>query len=850
MRKPFHERQITLGECALCEHGGSQAPLTYASLNSIRLYATIPRMGATSTAKRGDARGASRRLSHLHYEVIGVLLITLSLLTLLSLVSFTPGDVALFGSGPSDAASPRQTRNMIGTVGATLAVVLFRLVGAAAYLVPFLLVMLGVRCFVEGPLTVTVRSAGGSLLSLLFLSSLLHLEVTAVPTVVSGLVYRGMAGGLVGQLIAEVLKSAFASTGAHIIVAAGLVVSLLLATPISLADLRRRVPGWWHSFTEAMAAIAPALPERADRGEKAKKGKPKPVMINRSIPVEDDERRVAVEAPSEPASTGVSARTGEESARLEEEPEVITSKRVSTGYVLPDPRELLSDPSGPLERMSDEELKAQSEILIRALLSFGIEGKITEVHPGPVVTMYEFEPAPGVKVARIVNLDRDLALALKATSLRIVAPIPGKSVVGIEVPNRYRETVSLKEILTGEVFARSRSKLTLALGKDIFGVAVTADLKTMPHLLVAGATGAGKSVSLNTMLMSILFSARPDEVKLLLIDPKMLEFQVYDGIPHLLRPVITNPKSAARGLGWVVQEMERRYKLLAEAGVRNVESYNRRVAKAQGVVQPSAPTDTPEQPELPIQFLSEEVRLSAGESMVPDDGPATPAEPARTPPEPLPYIVVMIDELADLMAVAPKEVEDKIARLAQMARASGIHLVLATQRPSTEVLTGLIKANFPARIAFQVSSQTDSRVVLDVNGAEALLGRGDMLYLASGTGRITRLHGSFVADDDMRQVVDFIKKQAMPSSSEEVQSLRQEEAAEEQERDEVYEQAKELVLSSGQASASLIQRRLRVGYPRAARMIERMEEEGLVSTPARDGRREVIVRRGPVGEEE
>ncbi|HKW86850.1 MAG TPA: DNA translocase FtsK 4TM domain-containing protein [Nitrospiraceae bacterium] len=805
-------------------------------------------MGGTSTAKRGDARNASRQFSHLRYEVIGVLLITLSLLTLLSLASFTPSDVPLFGSGPSDVASARQTRNMIGTAGATLSVVLFRLVGAAAYLVPFLLAMLGARCFVEGPLTVTVRSAGGSLLSLLFLSSLLQLEVIAVPTLVSGLVYRGMAGGLVGQLISEGLKSAFASTGAHIIVASGLVISLLLATPISLADLRRRVPGWWKSLTEAVAAIAPALPERAERDEKVRRGKPKPVKINRSLLVEDDEEMVAVEASSEPVFTGVSARTSQEPANLEEEePAAATSKRVSTGYVLPDPRELLSDPSGPLERMTDEELKAQSEILTRALLSFGIEGKITEVHPGPVVTMYEFEPAPGVKVARIVNLDRDLALALKATSLRIVAPIPGKSVVGIEVPNRYRETVSLKEVLTSEAFTRSRSKLTIALGKDIFGVPVTADLKAMPHLLVAGATGAGKSVSLNTMLISMLFSARPNEVKLLLIDPKMLEFQVYDGIPHLLRPVITDPKSAARGLGWVVQEMERRYKLLAEAGVRNVEAYNRRVAKAQGVVQSSAPSDSPEQPELPIQFLSEEARLSAGESMVPDDGPAAPAEPAKTPPEPLPYVVVMIDELADLMAVAPKEVEDKIARLAQMARASGIHLVLATQRPSTEVLTGLIKANFPARIAFQVSSQTDSRVVLDVNGAEALLGKGDMLYLASGTGRITRLHGSFVADDDVRQVVDFIKKQAMPSYGEEFQSLRQEEAAEEWERDEVYEQAKELVLSSGQASASLIQRRLRVGYPRAARMIERMEEEGIVSAPARDGRREVIVRRGPMG---
>jgi S-DNA-T family DNA segregation ATPase FtsK/SpoIIIE len=366
----------------------------------------------------------------------------------------------------------------------------------------------------------------------------------------------------------------------------------------------------------------------------------------------------------------------------------------------------------------------------------------------------------------------------------------------------------------------------------------------MPHLLVAGATGAGKSVSLNTMLLSILFSAKPDEVKLLLVDPKMLEMQLYDGIPHLLRPVITDPKSAARGLGWVVQEMERRYKLLAEAGVRNIDAYNRWVAKEQGLKPDGAgDRDAKAGAELPLEFLSESDRLAAGEDATPGEAVA---QSARTPPTPLSYIVVMIDELADLMMVAPKEVEDKIARLAQMARASGIHLVLATQRPSVDVITGLIKANFPARVAFQVSSKTDSRTILDANGAEALLGQGDMLYLASGTGRIQRLHGSFVTDDDVRRVVEYVKKQAAPSYSEELQSLRQEEAAEEQERDEVYEQAKDLVISSGQASASLIQRRLRVGYPRAARMIERMETEGIVSAAGRDGRREVLGRRGPV----
>ncbi|MEW6542943.1 MAG: DNA translocase FtsK [Nitrospirota bacterium] len=806
-------------------------------------------MGVSSTAKRGDARPTSRESSHLKHEVIGVLLITLSLLSLLSLVSYTPTDRLLFGGAATDASVP-QARNMIGTVGATMAAALFWLIGGGAYLLPFLLAMLGGRCFVEGALSVTLRSAAGSAAAVFFLSGLLHLEVTAVPTISSGWVFRGTAGGATGYVLAEGLRSYFASTGAHILVIAGLLVSLLLATPMSLAELGRRLPEWWESAVEAAVALLPTPTEKAGKGEKVKRAKAKPVKIVRPPEPEREEAEVQQPAPVS-APEEMRARATEDIGEADREAPVVVTAAVSTmssDYVLPDPRELLSDPSGPMDRMSDEELKAQSEVLTKALLSFGIEGKVTEVHPGPVVIMYEFEPAPGVKVARIVNLADDLALALKAESIRIVAPLPGKAVVGIEVPNRCRETVSLKEVITSDAFSKSqaRSKLALALGKDIFGQPATADLKTMPHLLVAGATGAGKSVGLNTILMSLLFSTRPDEVKLLLIDPKMLELKSYDGIPHLLRPVITDPKSAARGLGWVVQEMERRYQLLAEAGVRNVDAYNRKVAEEQGVL-PQSSSGEPGQPDQPIEFLSEEARLSAGESAALAEGAGgSPAAEPSTPPAPLPYIVVVIDELADLMMVAPKEVEEKIARLAQMARASGIHLVLATQRPSVDVLTGLIKANFPARIAFRVSSKTDSRTILDANGAEALLGRGDMLFL-SGTGQLARLHGSFVADDDVRQVVDFVKKQASPAYSEELQSLRQEEAAEEEARDEVYEQAKDLVLSSGQASASLIQRRLRVGYPRAARMIEQMEQDGIVSAPGRDGRREVLGRRGPVG---
>ncbi len=799
-------------------------------------------MAVTTSAKRGEARGAASPPSHIKREVIGVVLIALALLTLLSLLSFVSGEL----KAGTSATSP--SRNLIGSVGAFFASTIFWSIGAAGYMFPVLLGLMGARCFTQDNLSIRLRNAGASLAALLFLAGFLHLEVTGVPTVSSGLIYRGMAGGVFGRIMAESLRIYFASTGAHILIIAGFLVSLLFTTSLSLAAIAQRIPGLGNWMFNRARALIPDRPVEESISEPLRKTKQRSSKSIRSVIEEalpeaagEPELDWPVIQPSrQPASEPV------EPAESEPEPQIVAAQAKAGDYILPDPALLLSEPSGPLGRVTEEEIKAQSDVLTRALLSFGIAGKVTEVRPGPVVTMYEFEPASGTKVARIVNLADDLALALKAISLRIVAPIPGKSVVGIEVPNLYRETVSMKEVMTSDAFSRARSKLSLALGKDIFGAPLIADLKTMPHLLVAGATGAGKSVSLNTMLLSLLFSARPNEVKLLLIDPKMLEFQTYDGIPHLLRPVITDPKSAARGLSWVVAEMERRYKLLAEAGVRNIDAYNRKVSGGQGASEVESAAKL-EQPELPIQFLPEEERLSAGETTLPDGSPGS-FLPPPTPPEPLPYIVVMIDELADLMMVAPKEVEDKIARLAQMARASGIHLVLATQRPSVDVLTGLIKANFPARIAFQVSSKTDSRTILDANGAEALLGRGDMLYLASGTGRLMRGHGSFVSDDDVRRVVEFVKDQARPAYNQELQiALKQEEAKEEEALDEVYEQAKELVLTTGQASASLIQRRLRVGYPRAARMIEQMEADGVVGAAGRDGRREVVGRRGPVG---
>ncbi|MBS0153287.1 MAG: DNA translocase FtsK 4TM domain-containing protein [Nitrospira sp.] len=802
-------------------------------------------MGATTSGRRGEARRAPSPSSHIQREVFGVILIALSLLMLLSLLSFVPGEATVVASGDPVAHPPR---NLIGSFGALLAGGFFYGIGGAAYLCPLLLGRWGIRCFSQAPMSLELRTAGSSVASVVFFSAFVHLEANGIPTMTSGIIAQGMAGGVVGETIAEGLRSVFAGTGAHIVIIAGFLVSLLLSAPLSLGETVRRIPQSWATVREGTVAL---LPERSLDTEKTVSNRRVRGKSARSATISYEEESVAgKEQESEvisalpvpiiqPFPVVNSSRDIEAT-----DSEVVVPARESEDYRLPDP-EMLSDPSGPLDRMSEEELKAQSEVLSRALRSFGVDGTVTEVRPGPVVTMYEFEPAPGTKVARIVNLADDLALALKAISLRIVAPLPGKSVVGIEVPNRSRETVSLREVIMSDAFRRARSRLTMALGKDIFGAPVTADLKTMPHLLVAGATGAGKSVSLNTMLLSILFSAKPSEVKLLLIDPKMLEFQSYDGIPHLLRPVITDPKSAARGLGWVVAEMERRYKLLAEAGVRNIEAYNRKVADLHETFAEQDPS-LGEQTERPMAFLSEEARLSAGETSI-AEGERGCMQPKPTPPEPLPFIVVMIDELADLMMVAPKDVEDKIARLAQMARASGIHLVLATQRPSVDVLTGLIKANFPARIAFQVSSKTDSRTILDANGAEALLGRGDMLYLASGTGRLARLHGSFVSDEDVRSVVEFVKKQALPVYNPELQSLKLDEAAEEESKDEVYEQAKELVLSSGQASASLIQRRLRVGYPRAARMIEQMEAEGIVGAAGRDGRREVLGRRGPVG---
>jgi S-DNA-T family DNA segregation ATPase FtsK/SpoIIIE len=662
------------------------------------------------------------------------------------------------------------------------------MIGVAAYLVPAFAAAAAWNGLVSKRSLWTWGEAAGAGLLIVSTATLAALYLPA------GEIY---GGGAAGDAAAGVLLDAFAWWGTLIVVVATAVLAVLVLTPFSLRDAVSRVVDRASGLRERLAGLFVVRRERTRRKQAA----PAP-------------RRG--ETPSAPPRI-VDAP---EPAVARERQQALAFMRGSGSYQLP-PLSLLADPVAPAKKVGKDELVMNSRLLEKKLFDFDVDGTVTEVHPGPVITMFEVELVPGLKVSKVFNLADDLALAMKAPSVRIVSPLLGKSAIGIEIPNQVRETVALKEILSTPEFLDGPSKLPLALGKDIFGRPAVADLAAMPHLLVAGATGSGKSVALNTMILSLLCSASPRDVRMLMIDPKMLELSAYDAIPHLLMPVVTQPKDAAVALMKVVAEMQRRYRLLAEAGVRNIEGYNKQGGPSKATA------------------LSAEKGGGADEA-------------ATQPWAPLPYIVVVIDELADLMLVAAREVEDSIMRLAQMARAAGIHLILATQRPSVDVLTGVIKANFPARISFQVSSKTDSRTILDANGAEQLLGRGDMLYLAPGTGRITRIHGAYVSEIEIAATVGFIKSQAQAAyewALEEADATGMR-GGEDPERDDLYGKAIDLVATTGQASASFIQRRLRVGYPRAARMIEMMEEDQIVG-PASGGKpREVLVRRAVPGGEE
>jgi S-DNA-T family DNA segregation ATPase FtsK/SpoIIIE len=765
---------------------------------------------------------ASKSLSRRLY---GLIFLSLGLGVGLSLLTYHPEDQSL-----TTLATGSSVHNAMGLVGAYLSDALLQLFGGGAYGGAAVLVLIGWRWLWARPNPFgRWQEQAGFVLILLSGSILMDLDFTHLPSLTADEVWVGRAGGMIGRWGGLLLIGYFASIGTHLILLSAFAAGLLLTVPfpawVRFGRLLRNVLE--ISIVQSKQGVV--FLSRLYEEWRARSAEPEVRTVR---PPDDTPATPDPPHLSEPRiiQNPLRPKPVKDAARKPAEP--------GSPFELP-PMSLLKDPpvhrggTSPRSR-SKEDLLQYCSLLEEKLADYGIEGRVSEVHPGPVVTLYEFEPSPGTKLSRIVNLSDDLALAMRAMSVRIVAPLPGRSSVGIEIPNPVREDVYLKEVLTRTGSESSEPALPLALGKDIFGQTVVADLAVMPHLLVAGATGSGKSVALNTMILSLLFSSAPDRLRLILIDPKLLELSIYDGIPHLLSPVIVRAKDATGLLQYLIQEMQQRYRLMAEAGVRNIEGYNERV-RGGLAAETSAPASGEEEASHGL------AGASAGRGGRPpqmtEDGNGAARASA------LPYLVVVIDELADLMLVAAREVEDGIARLAQMARAAGIHLVLATQRPSVDVLTGIIKANFPARISFQVSSKVDSRTILDANGAEQLLGRGDMLFLSPGTGKLQRIHGAYVSEEEIRRVVDFVKAQAQPDYVQIQAGSSGEGAAPGSfERDELYEQAVELVVTSGQASASLVQRRLRVGYPRAARMIEMMEEDRIVSATVGGKPREVLVR--------
>jgi S-DNA-T family DNA segregation ATPase FtsK/SpoIIIE len=732
-----------------------------------------------------------------------------------SLLSYHDGDPAWSATGSGGAV-----RNLGGPAGAWLADICFSLFGYLAYLFPLLLAYRAAMIFAERDHPRAFSWAGFSIrLCGMVLVMLAGTSLAAINYGNGGALPQG-PGGVLGSATAVAVRDVFSGVGGRLILVAVFLFGMTIFTDLSWLRLMDRTGALALNGAAALRRrVTATIDALRDRRAREKQLEARKQVIDQHVAREKKRKPPKIKPLKPPPET---------SERAEREKQVPLFDAPVTGE-LP-PLELL-DPQqrDPDRGFSPEALAKLSKLLELKLADFGVSAEVTAVYPGPVITRFEVQPAAGVKVSRISNLAKDLARSLAVISVRVVEVIPGKSVVGIEIPNEDREIVNFREVLSSRAFDQSRSPLTLALGHDISGEPIVADLGRMPHLLVAGTTGSGKSVGVNAMLLSLLYKSTPADVRLILVDPKMLELSVYDGIPHLLTPVITDMKDAANGLRWCVAEMERRYKLMAALGVRNLAGYNRKVAEAQKA---GTPIDDP--------------------LWVPDQLSMTPVDEQVAPAlERLPSIVVVIDEFADMMMIVGKKVEELIARIAQKARAAGIHLILATQRPSVDVITGLIKANIPTRIAFQVSSKVDSRTILDQGGAEQLLGHGDMLYLPPGSGLPNRVHGAFVSDEEVHRVVADWKRRGEPayieglldegSSTPVTAGELQSEAAEgDDESDALYDEAVHYVTKSRRASISSVQRKLRIGYNRAARLIEAMEAAGVVTEMGSNGQRDVI----------
>jgi DNA segregation ATPase FtsK/SpoIIIE, S-DNA-T family len=734
-------------------------------------------------------------------EFIGLLVLTIAVLLGLSLVSFNPDDPSLnISTNPSFSTEPT---NFVGPVGSYFADSMFQLLGYSAFLLPIFLGIYAAQWLFSKHVPNFWARFTGMVLMILTLSTSLALWTSFR--------IRGhmQAGGVFGRIMADTLGSTMGPAGSLVLLVTMFLVSLFFSTTFSfewaLGALRRVefISGFATRYAEWKSRTEKEAEERKTALRKAPKHQ---TMMTPPVPVRAEEEpafvrkpRPVTPQPLAPASQTMPVPIAPKT------PVAVSPKR--DGKTVGDfpPTSLLHEPPAQIH-VDEDELRQRARMLEQKTGEFEVAGVVQHIHPGPVVTTFEFKPEPGVKYSRITGLGDDLCLALEAESVRIDR-IPGKSTVGIEVPNNARATITLREILEAPEYQQHTGRLLLGLGKDIRGKIIVSDLQKMPHLLMAGSTGTGKSVSVNAMILSLLYRARPDQVKLILIDPKRLELGLYQDIPHLLVPVVTEPKVAQNALRWAVMEMETRYKKLAKRGVRNLEVYNEQVKQ------------------LPIPGL--------GTPLEEDDDR-----------EPLPYVVIVIDELADLMMTSPREVEESITRLAQMARAVGIHLILATQRPSVDVITGLIKANFPARISFRVASKVDSRTILDSNGAEQLLGRGDMLFLPPGSSRLMRVHGPLITEDEVSRVVDFLKQQGKPVYNEKILESPEERqevgGGNDGEMDALYEDAVKLVVDMGKASTSALQRRLRIGYGRAASILDAMEREGIIGPPDGSKPREVL----------